>query len=63
MGDYDAEKELQAAEIEAEKYINNNSELTPAKLKEKLARHLQRKGFSETHVIKIINYNFLELTD
>jgi SOS response regulatory protein OraA/RecX len=64
MADYDEEKELKMVETEAQKYINNNSEKNPpAKLKERLVRHLQRKGFSDTLIIKIINYNFPELTD
>ncbi len=62
LADYDKTKELEMADRLAGKFIIrqiNKGEQT-CKIKEALARHLQRKGFSTAIIFAIVSDNFPE---
>lgn len=61
LEDYDDKKELELARSLTEKLIAGKLSREPlCRLKEKVARHLYRKGFSHTNIINIISDNFPE---
>lgn len=56
---YDEKKELELGRSLAEKFISKKTNRESAiQMKNSLARHLQRKGFSRTNIMKILSDNF-----
>jgi regulatory protein len=61
LAEYDEKKELELGRSLAEKFISKKTKREPViHLKESLARHLQRKGFSGANITKILSDNFPE---
>lgn len=61
LADYDEKKELELARGLAKKFISGKLGQEPgSKIREKLARHLYRKGFSRANILNIISNIFPE---
>lgn len=59
LANYDREKEYKRVQLLAEKFMANKATKTqPQKLKEKLARHLYRRGFLQENIMKVLTENF-----